>query len=143
MSEHKKATFAISGMHCASCAINIEKSLQQKSGVDSARVNFGAQRATVEFDPETVGTEELERTIESLGFGIVRNKTVVRIGGMHCASCAQTIEKNVGKLPGVNSAEVNFGAGTAAVVYDPASVTLDDIRKAVQSAGFEYLGVKG
>ncbi|MFW5774808.1 MAG: heavy metal translocating P-type ATPase, partial [Chitinivibrionales bacterium] len=143
MSEHKKATFAVSGMHCASCAMNIEKSLKQKSGVASAQVNFGAERATVEYDPELVGSDELEKTIEGLGFGIVRNQTIVRIGGMHCASCAQTIEKNVGKLPGVNSAEVNFGAGSASVVYDPESVTLDDIRKAVESAGFEYLGVKG
>ncbi|MFW5775490.1 MAG: heavy metal translocating P-type ATPase, partial [Chitinivibrionales bacterium] len=143
MSEHKKVTFAVSGMHCASCAMNIEKSLQQKSGVDSAQVNFGAERATVEYDPEIVGTDELERTIESLGFGIVRNKITVLIGGMHCASCAQTIEKTVGNLPGVNSAEVNFAAATAVVVYDAESVTLDDIRAAVQAAGFEYRGIKG
>ena len=46
----KKAEIKISGMHCASCALNIEKSLQGMEGVEDAQVNFGTEKATVEYD---------------------------------------------------------------------------------------------
>ena len=43
----KKAEIKISGMHCASCALNVEKSLNDLEGVDEAKVNFGTEKATV------------------------------------------------------------------------------------------------
>lgn len=143
MSEHKKTILAISGMHCASCAMNIEKSLKTKDGVGSAQINFGAERAVVEYDPAKVSVDDLEKVIEQLGYGIVRNKTSIRVGGMHCASCALNIEKKIRELPGVHSAEVNFSAETATIVYEPKSITQNDIRAAVESAGYEFLGIKG
>ncbi|CAA9386001.1 MAG: hypothetical protein AVDCRST_MAG01-01-229, partial [uncultured Rubrobacteraceae bacterium] len=38
-------------------------------------------------------------------------KTVVRVEGMDCASCAATVERRVSALPGVRRATVNFAAG--------------------------------
>ena len=42
-------------------------------------------------------------------------KGVFKIKGMHCASCAMNIQKAVLKLPGVKSAQVNFGSETALI----------------------------
>ncbi len=44
------ANIKISGMNCASCALNIEKSLQNLEGVDKAHVNLGTEEAVVEYD---------------------------------------------------------------------------------------------
>ena len=43
----------------------------------------------------------------------VLERTVVRVEGMDCASCAATVEKRVGQLPACPTATVNFAAGTA------------------------------
>ncbi|MDA8282271.1 MAG: heavy metal translocating P-type ATPase [Actinomycetota bacterium] len=58
------------------------------------------------------------------------------IGGMTCVSCAARIEKRLNKLPGVE-ASVNFASEHAAVVFDPALATVDELIGAVEAAGYE------
>jgi Cu+-exporting ATPase len=58
------------------------------------------------------------------------------ITGMVCASCAQTIEKAVGGLDGVNEANVNLATEKMQVRFDPHDTTIDDILKAVSDAGY-------
>ncbi|MBJ7470111.1 MAG: copper-translocating P-type ATPase [Solirubrobacteraceae bacterium] len=55
--------------------------------------------------------------------------------GMTCASCANRIERKLGKLDGV-TASVNYATEVASVAYDPAVATPDDLVGAVQSAGY-------
>ena len=62
-------------------------------------------------------------------------RTVVRIEGMDCASCAVTVEKAVGRLPGMRRAVVNFAAGRLDAEHDPA-LSLEKIEKAVREAGY-------
>lgn len=59
------------------------------------------------------------------------------IAGMVCASCAQTIEKAVSKLPGMNAASVNLATEKMSVSYDPAEVDETLIEKTVHDAGYE------
>lgn len=62
-------------------------------------------------------------------------RTVVRVTGMDCASCAVTIEKRVGGLDGVQAATVNFAAGRLDVEHLP-GIEPDDIERAVERAGY-------
>ena len=62
-------------------------------------------------------------------------RTVVRVEGMDCASCATTVEKRVAQLPGVHRAVVNFAAGRLDAEHGPA-LTVEEIEKAVEEAGF-------
>jgi Cd2+/Zn2+-exporting ATPase len=62
-------------------------------------------------------------------------RTVVRVEGMDCASCAATVEKRVASLPGVASATVNFAAGRLDAEHDP-GLDLREIEKAVEDAGY-------
>ena len=57
------------------------------------------------------------------------------IGGMTCASCAARIEKRLNKLPGVD-ATVNFASDHAAVVFDPAQASVEELIGAVETAGY-------
>jgi Cu+-exporting ATPase len=57
------------------------------------------------------------------------------IEGMTCASCAARIEKRLNKLDGVE-ASVNYATEAAAVSYDPAVVTPEELVAAVESAGY-------
>ena len=65
----------------------------------------------------------------------VLERTVVRVEGMDCASCAATVEKRVGQLHGVHSATVNFAAGRLDAEHDP-DLALEEIEGAVRAAGY-------
>lgn len=64
------------------------------------------------------------------------SKKTLRITKMHCAACAQTVEKALKGVGGVNSASVNFAAGKALVEYDEDKVAVDDLITAVENAGY-------
>ncbi len=58
------------------------------------------------------------------------------ISGMHCASCALTIENNLKKLPGIKTANVNFATQKATVEYDCDNCDDQKVFQAVKSAGY-------
>ena len=63
----------------------------------------------------------------------------LKIGGMHCATCAATIEKSLSHLAGVTGARVSFANETATVEYDSAKLKLADLEKAVADAGYRVV----
>lgn len=63
-------------------------------------------------------------------------KKVLTVEGMTCGHCKNAVEKAVRGLPGVMAAEVDLGAKSLTVEYDAAKSTLDDIKKAVDDAGY-------
>lgn len=63
----KKISFPISGMHCASCARNIERKLGKVEGVTNASVNYAAEKAYVEYE-DHVPPEKLSEAVSSLGY---------------------------------------------------------------------------
>ena len=135
----RRLDLPLEGMSCASCALNIERGLSKVPGVKLANVNFAAEKATVQYDPETVDAGRLVGTIADLGYGVKTAKAVLRIGDMTCASCAARVEKALAKLEGVVAANVNFAAEKATVEYVPAVVGVDHLRRAVEGAGYRLL----
>jgi Cd2+/Zn2+-exporting ATPase len=59
----------------------------------------------------------------------------MRVEGMDCASCAVTVEKRVGQIPGAHRATVNFAAGRLDAEHNP-DLALREIEKAVKDAGY-------
>ncbi|MDP2812533.1 MAG: heavy metal translocating P-type ATPase, partial [bacterium] len=57
----------IAGMHCASCAVNIEKSIKSQAGVKNASVNYANNSAQIEFDKTKIDLAEIERAIKKVG----------------------------------------------------------------------------
>ena len=47
-----------------------------------------------------------------------KNKVILPITGMTCASCAATIEKGLAKLPGVSRVNVNLASEKASIEYN-------------------------
>ncbi len=58
------------------------------------------------------------------------------ITGMHCANCANTVERNLKKLDGVREAVVNYATERASVIYDPALVNPAQMVARVEDAGY-------
>ncbi|MEI8327835.1 MAG: heavy metal translocating P-type ATPase [Candidatus Taylorbacteria bacterium] len=61
-------SFKIEGMHCASCASIIEKTLKKVDGVSSVAVNYGTETAKIVFDESKASAEHLARKVEPLGY---------------------------------------------------------------------------
>ncbi len=59
--------------------------------------------------------------------------------GMHCAACANRIEKALGKAEGVENCNVNFATTRATVHYDPKVTNPHKLREAVQKAGYDAI----
>jgi P-type Cu+ transporter len=70
----RKVSLPVSGMTCAACARRVEKALSGTAGVRAANVNLAAEKATVEYDPGSVGTEDLTRAVEGAGYGVVQEE---------------------------------------------------------------------
>lgn len=64
-------------------------------------------------------------------------QVILPVTGMTCANCVATIERNVKKLPGVQSAVVNLSSERATVEFDPSVLSLEDIVSRVRRAGYD------
>ena len=64
---------------------------------------------------------------------------VYTVEGMHCNHCKAAVEQSVGKLKGVETCEATPAANTLVVT---GTASENDVRKAVEQAGFEFKGVK-
>jgi len=56
------------GMSCASCASNIEKAIQSVPGVTECQVNFGAEQATVQYNPQQTDLKTIQAAVVSAGY---------------------------------------------------------------------------
>jgi copper chaperone CopZ len=64
------------------------------------------------------------------------------IEGMTCSGCERTVGKVLSNLQGVQSAKADLKSATVDVEYDPAKVSIDQIRTAVNSVGYKFVGQK-
>ncbi|KEF37435.1 copper/silver-translocating P-type ATPase [Schinkia azotoformans MEV2011] len=67
----EKKELVITGMTCAACATRIEKGLNKIDGVLEANVNLALEKASVEFNPSIITTNDLIQKVEALGYGAI------------------------------------------------------------------------
>ncbi len=65
----KEVELMINGMHCASCASIINRSLKKKRGIIRSNVNFSTSKASVEFDEKRLTESDLIKVIKQKGYG--------------------------------------------------------------------------
>ncbi|HEU4495386.1 MAG TPA: heavy metal translocating P-type ATPase [Rubrobacteraceae bacterium] len=138
MGEQTKDTITIpvTGMTCASCVRRVERVLSKKEGVAEAGVNFAAEKATVVYDPEVTGPDELIEAIRGAGYGADVREASFGVTGMTCASCVGRVERALKKVPGVLEANVNLASERATLQYLGGAVELRDVKTAVEEAGY-------
>ncbi len=139
----REATVRVKGMHCATCTDTVKDSLMSLKGVENARVNLATEKATFTYDPSMVSMERVEQVIKESGYDVARDELSLTIGGMHCATCALTIQDALKDVPGVKDARVNFALGKATVDYDASVATESQLKTAVEESGYKVLEVQG
>ena len=67
----KKITLPVTGMSCAACAVSVESMLSHTKGILNAGVNYANQSVSVSYDPELVDLPEMDRVLQSIGYGLI------------------------------------------------------------------------
>lgn len=67
-----KLVLKVKGMHCASCAILIDKLLAKQTGVSAVSTSYGAQKVALEFDETKITLEQIDGFVNKLGYDVVR-----------------------------------------------------------------------
>lgn len=78
-------TYTIKGMHCASCASIIEKTFKKTDGVHRVEVNYGTEKAKIDFDESKTNPHHLSKKIEPLGYSLVINQESIHSHGSESA----------------------------------------------------------
>jgi len=131
--------FSIEGMTCASCAQTVEKAAKKVHGVTKASVNLATEKLSIEYNEPTFSVENLQKAVDNSGYELIAQEGKTQtfaIEGMTCASCAQTVEKAVGKLSGVEKASVNLATEKLQVSYNPSEISVADVTGAVSNSGY-------
>ena len=136
-----KCILPIKGMHCASCAITIEKSLKKLKGVSNANVNFASEKAMVEYDKGIVDEPRIIKSIEDAGYDVIQagkqDLVTLKVRGMSSQHCANIVEGALRKLDGIERVDASFAVERAIIEYDSSKVNIEKIKQTIKDAGYE------
>ncbi len=135
----KRIVLDIGGMHCVTCAQTIEKRLPKLKGIIYATINLAAEKAIIDYDPDVVDQKAIEDAIAQVGYKVIHQSISLKIVGMHCATCVQTIEKALNKKEGIYKANVNLALETATVEYNTEQISLAGIKKVIRDIGYDVI----
>lgn len=68
-------TYPVKGMSCASCSAHVGKALRSVEGVVEVNVNLPMNRATVKFDDAACTAQQLQQSVERMGFELIIDQT--------------------------------------------------------------------
>lgn len=67
---------------------------------------------------------------------------VLNIDGMGCSGCANTVREALESNEGITEAIVDLENDIASVTYNTNDVSIDDFKKAIEEAGYEFVGIR-
>ena len=135
----KKVQLGVRGMTCANCVGRVERALGKLEGVTEVKVNLATEKASITFDPDKVETVALVTAVEKGGYTPLTAETNFGVTGMTCANCSSRVERRLGKLGGVLSANVNLATERASVRYLPDAINTNELHQAVEKIGYGVL----
>ena len=132
----KQINLPVTGMTCAMCVKNVERSLKRADGVADVSVNLATERAAVQYDGDKLDASDLVAQVERAGYGVAAAAIDLPITGMTCAMCQKNVERALDRSDGVISASVNLASEKASVSYLPGVTRRHDLVEAVERAGY-------
>jgi Cu+-exporting ATPase len=158
--------FTITGeqkLHCAGCEQQVGTALQRVPGIQDVRPSAQKQQIMVTIDPAHVTPEQVREKLAQLGYEVapgdgapahqatVANETHLpaeavgrngsaklhmKVGGMHCSLCTESIRKTLGRLDGVQDVQVSIAHQETLVEYDPTRISPRLIEKNLEDIGY-------
>ncbi len=132
----KEIKLPVTGMTCAMCVKNVERSLKKADGVTAVTVNLATEQATVLYADAAPKTGDLVERLEKSGYGVASASIDLPITGMTCAMCQKNVSRALKRTDGVFEATVNLASEKASVRYLPGLARRRDLVAAIERAGY-------
>lgn len=144
------AHIVVPGMGSDHCAGLVRTSLERLGGVRVTGTNIATHGVDVEFDPNRATVPDLEAAIERAGYEVASAReadsgstehaelTVPGMGSDHCAGLVRT---SIERLPGVAQIRTNIASHVVTVEFTAGRVNTEEIKTAVERAGYEVASV--
>lgn len=130
-----RATFRLLGLHAEHQVQGIQSRIASLSGVLAVNLSLAGSLAKVDYDASVITTKEIALELQAMGSN-VESAAQIRVDGMSCQSCVQSIEGQIGVLPGVSHIQVFLQDGIALIVFQPLLITQQELRDRIEDMGF-------
>lgn len=139
MKTEKSHSYAIplENVESEHCAMIVDKGLQSVEGITSHKVELNNKQAIIESEKPEIAIPDAVKAIRELGYDVSTTTQTIPVLQMTCASCAVSVESVIQFLPGVVAASVNYASAEVKVEYIPSLVSLEKMREAIQSIGYD------
>lgn len=138
--KHNKSFFIpLEQVESEHCALIVDKGLEQLDGIESHKVELNNRRAVIETNDGSEVLIKAVSAIRDLGYEVTTTKQTFPVLNMSCASCALNIEGILKSQVGVIDATVNNASAKVTVEYLPNIITANELRKQVQSMGYDLI----
>lgn len=149
---------AILGMTCQSCVECIDGKISKVNGIVNLKISLEQNNAVITYLPSEISPQKICLEIEDMGFeakivegpesGSPRDFSPlssssgeslikIRVKGMTCQSCVNSIESKIGKLQGVLKIKVLLSSQEAVITYQPQLIQPENLRNYIENMGFE------
>ncbi|KAG8504977.1 Copper-transporting ATPase 1, partial [Galemys pyrenaicus] len=133
---------------------HIQSTLLKTKGVTDIKISPQQRSAVLTIIPSIINVNQIVELVPdlSLDIGTLEKKSgtcedysmaqadevmlKMKVEGMTCHSCTNTIEGKIGKLQGVQRIKVSLDNQEATIVYQPHLITVEEIRKQMEAVGF-------
>ncbi len=132
----RQIVLPVTGMTCAMCVGNVERTLQRAAGVESASVNLATEQASVAYEASAISLVELAARLDRAGYGVAAASMDLPVTGMTCAMCVGNVERALKRVDGVLEATVNLANDSASLSYLPTLARRGDFARALERAGY-------
>lgn len=134
-----RKTYHVDGMSCASCAAAVERILKKQEGIENAEVNLILNEVSITSDA-LLNLDSSNQALQKAGFSLsekakgVSMRETYMIEGMHCASCAASIERILSRFDEISQASVNLVLNQVTIAFSEKHFV--QWKAALEKAGF-------
>lgn len=131
-----RATFKLLGLTSEHQVKAIESRVSSLSGVLAVHLSLPSSLAKVDYLTSIITTKEIALELQTIGYN-VESAVRIRVDGMHCQSCVQTIQEQISPLSGVSHIHLSLKDSKALIIFHPLLVTQQELRDKIEDMGFD------
>lgn len=113
----------------------LKRALKDLPGVERAFINATKTSLFVDYDPARSEVKDLLETIRHSGYTTGNQSLRLKVNGLYCSACVNTIEDALKSVPGVFDATMNAATNEVKVEYAATIGNLDNLKQAIEQSG--------
>ena len=132
-----KKTYHISGFDCGNCAAKTERHLNTKEFIETATLDFAANKLYISYKKESLSIDELKKVIKEVEsdpleiYELGSVKKVYHISGFDCGNCAAKAERHLNTKENVEVATLDFAANKLYITYKGNAWTISELKRVI------------